>query len=111
MAGGLVENKAEGTFLRTVFGQENDGLMKGAVPQGGISEQELARKLEAKDAEVKALQEKTAELSAVQKRLAELEAKDKAREAKLVAIEKLLLSTDKPAVRTASLKKQSGGAE
>ncbi len=87
----------------TINSGDLSGILLSAV-------QELARKLEAKDAEVKALQKKTAELSAVQKRLAELEAKDKAREAKLIAIEKLLLSSDKPAVRTASLQ-QGGGAE
>ena len=38
------------------------------------------------------------------KRLAALEAEDKARNAKLAAIEKLLRGADKPAVRTASLK-------
>lgn len=72
--------------------------------------QELARKLEVKDAEIKALREKVAGLAVAQKRLAELEARDQARDAKLAAIEKLLLSTGKPAVRTVSLK-QGGGAE
>ena len=61
--------------------------------------QELARKLEVKDGEVKALKA----------RLAELEAKDKVRDAKLAAIERML-SNDQPTVRTASLK-QGGGAE
>ncbi len=56
--------------------------------------QELARKLDAKDAEIATLN----------KRLAALEARDKARDAKLAAIEKALLSADKPAVHTASLK-------
>lgn len=87
----------------TINGGDLSGILLSAV-------QELARKLEVKDAEVKALQKKTAELAAVQKRLAELEAQDKAREARLVAIEKQLLSSDKPAARTASLK-QGGGAE
>ena len=87
----------------TINSGDLSGILLSAV-------QELARKLEAKDAEVKALQEKTAELSAVQKRLAELEAKDrardardKARDAQLAAIEKHL-SGDSPPVRTVSLK-------
>ena len=55
------------------------------------------------DAEVKALQEENASLRA---RLAALEAKEKTRDSKLAAIEKLLLSAgnDKPAARTVSLK-------
>ncbi|MGV3662813.1 MAG: tail fiber domain-containing protein, partial [Prosthecobacter sp.] len=56
--------------------------------------QELARKLDAKDTEIAALN----------KRLAALEARDKARDAKLAAIEKALHSEDKPVLRTVSLK-------
>jgi hypothetical protein len=63
--------------------------------------QEIARKLEAKSAEVEALEQ----------RVKKLEARDKARDAKLAALEKLLLSADKPAARTASLKKTADGAE
>ncbi|MFN0080478.1 MAG: tail fiber domain-containing protein [Prosthecobacter sp.] len=54
-----------------------------------------------KDAEVKALTSENADLRA---RVAALEAKDKARDAKLAAIE-ALLSEEKPTVRTVSLKK------
>jgi hypothetical protein len=63
--------------------------------------QEIARRLEAKSAEVEALEA----------RVKKLEARDKARDAKLAALEKLLLSADKPAARTASLKKTADGAE
>jgi hypothetical protein len=64
-----------------------------------------------KDAEVKSLQSENGELrsklSEQEKRLAELEAKDKAREAKLAAIEKALLDGGGSAAteRTVSLKK------
>jgi hypothetical protein len=78
-----------------------------------------------KDAEVKALKDENADLKAKlaaqdtrlatleaqTQRLAALEAKDKAREAKLAAIEKLLLAADKAAVQPVSLKKSAGGAE
>ena len=57
----------------TINSNDLSGILLSAV-------QELARKLEVKDAE----------LSAVQQRLAELEAKDAARDARLAAIEKLL---------------------
>jgi hypothetical protein len=77
-----------------------------------------------KDAEVKLLKDENAELKAKlaaqdtrlatleaqTQRLADLEAKDKARDAKLAAIEKLL-AADKAAVKPVSLKKSSGGAE
>ena len=53
-----------------------------------------------KDAEVKALQEENASL---RDRLAALEVNDKTRDAKLAAIEKLLLSPGKSAARTVSL--------
>ncbi len=53
-----------------------------------------------KDAEVKALQEENASL---RERLAALEANDKTRDAKLAAIEKLLLNPGKPAARTVSI--------
>lgn len=56
---------------------------------------------------VSATQELARENEALKKRLAELEAKERARDAKLVAIEALLKSGTKPAVQTASL----GGAE
>ncbi len=59
--------------------------------------QELKRE---KDVEVKALQEENARLH---ERLAALEASDKARDAKLAAIEKLLLSAEQSAVSTATL--------
>lgn len=61
--------------------------------------QELARKLEARETEVADLK----------KRLSLLEAKDKARDAKLAVIERLL-SADSPALHAVSLK-QSGGTE
>jgi len=61
-----------------------------------------------KDAELKALKSEIFELKA---QLAKIQAKDKARDAKLAAIEKLLLATDKPAVQPVSLKKSAGGAE
>ena len=78
-----------------------------------------------KDAEVKLLKDENADLKAKlaaqdtrlatleaqTQRLADLEAKDKAREAKLAAIEKLLLAADKAAVKPVSLKKSAGGAE
>lgn len=71
-----------------------------------------------KDAEVKALKEENTELKArvialeaQTQRLADLEAKDKAREAKLAAIEKLLLAAEKGTVKPVSLKKSAGGAE
>jgi hypothetical protein len=54
-----------------------------------------------KDAEVKALQEENASLRT---RLAALEANDKARDAKLAAIENLLASLGKSAPRTVALK-------
>ena len=78
-----------------------------------------------KDAEVKLLKDENTELKAKlaaqdtrlatleaqTQRLADLEAKDKARDAKLAAIEKLLMSADKAAVQPVSLKKSIGGAE
>ncbi len=78
-----------------------------------------------KDAEVKLLKDENTELKAKlaaqdtrlatleaqTQRLADLEAKDKAREAKLAAIEKLLLAADRAAVKPVSLKKSIGGAE
>ena len=78
-----------------------------------------------KDAEVKLLKDENTELKAKlaaqdtrlatleaqTQRLADLEAKDKAREAKLAAIEKLLLAADRAAVKPVSLKKSVGGAE
>jgi hypothetical protein len=54
-----------------------------------------------KDAEVKALQEENASL---RERLTALEAKDKARDAKLAAIEKLLQSSGPPAARAVAIK-------
>ena len=67
-----------------------------------------------KDAEVKALQasvsERDEKISDLEKRVIELEAKDKARDAKLSAIETLLRSSGKATAQTASLK-QGGGAE
>jgi hypothetical protein len=77
--------------------------------------QELARDLEVKAAEVKALQIENADLQTQlktqDKRLADLEAKDKGRDAKLAMIEKLLLANGKPAAQPVSLKKRTGGAE
>lgn len=78
-----------------------------------------------KDAEVKALKDENTELKAKlaaqdtrlatleaqTQRLADLEAKDKACEAKLAAIEMLLLAADRAAVKPVSLKKSAGGAE
>jgi len=71
-----------------------------------------------KDAEVKALKEENTELKArvialeaQTQRLADLEAKDKAREAKLAAIEKLLLARDKGVAQPVLLKKSADGAE
>lgn len=65
-----------------------------------------------KDAEVQALQAETAALRAriatQQKEIAALRAADKARDAKLAAIEKLLLSPDKPSARPVSLKRGDG---
>lgn len=63
--------------------------------------QEVARRLEARTAEVQALEE----------RVKKLEARDKARDAKLAAFEKLLETMDKPAARTVTLKKHAEGAE
>ena len=62
--------------------------------------QEIANRLEVKEAEVAALQKRLAELEA--KDLAR-DARDKARDAQLAAIEKHL-SADSPPVRTASIK-------
>lgn len=56
--------------------------------------QEIARRLEAK----------TAEVAALEARVKKLEARDKARDAKLAAFEKLLDAMEKPAARTVSLK-------
>lgn len=65
-----------------------------------------------KDAEVQALQAETAALrariAAQQEEIATLRAADKARDAKLAAIEKLLLSADKPAALPVSLKRGDG---
>lgn len=69
--------------------------------------QELARKVEALE---KANAEKDTALTAMTQRLAALEAGDKARDAKLAAIE-AMLSGDKPAALPVSLKKSVGGAE
>lgn len=81
----------------TINSGDQSGVMLSAI-------QELARKLEAKDAEVKALQETSAQVSILQQRLADLEAKERARDAKMASIEKLLESPDQPATRTISLK-------
>lgn len=71
-----------------------------------------------KDAEVRqlkdeneALKARVIALEAQTQRLADLEAKDKAREAKLAAIEKLLLENGKPAAQPVSIKKTANGAE
>ncbi|MBE2284928.1 MAG: tail fiber domain-containing protein [Prosthecobacter sp.] len=69
--------------------------------------QELARKVEALE---KANAEKDTALTAMTQRLAALEARDKARDAKLAAIESML-SGDKPAALPVSLRKSVGGAE
>lgn len=65
-----------------------------------------------KDAEVAALQAETAALRArlavQQEEIIALRAAEKARDAKLAAIEKLLLSTDKPSARPVSLKSGDG---
>lgn len=63
--------------------------------------QEIARRLEARTAEVHVLEE----------RVKKLEARDKARDAKMAAFEKLLENMDKPATRTVTLKKHPEGAE
>ena len=93
-----------------VFGREvNDfrTLDYDAIAMLNVSATQQLKK--EKDAEVKALQDQNAalrsQLAAQVKRLAELEAKDKSRDEKLAAIEMRLLSADKPATRTASLKK------
>jgi hypothetical protein len=93
-----------------VFGREvNDFLTVDydAIAMLNVSATQQLKK--EKDAEVKALQDENtvlrSQLATQEKRLAELEAKDKTREEKLAAIETLLLSGDKPANRTASLKK------
>ena len=94
---------AEGRF-RTAFKPEDDKVFVygrevndfrtvdyDAIAMLNVSAtQELARKLAAKDAEVKALQLENAQLST---RLAALENRDKARDEKLVLIEKLLFPT------------------
>lgn len=69
--------------------------------------QELARKVETLE---KDNAEKDSALTAMTKRLAALEAKDKARDAKLAAIE-AMLSGEKTAALPVSLKKNVGGAE
>jgi Chaperone of endosialidase len=61
-----------------------------------------------KDAELKALKSEIFELKA---QLAKIQAKDKARDAKLAAIEKLLLTADNPMAQPVSLKKSASGAE
>ena len=63
--------------------------------------QELARQLD----------QQKKENADLKTRLAALEARDKARDAKLAAIEKLLLAGEKPAAQPVSLKKSVGGAE
>ncbi len=111
---------AEGKF-RTVFKPEGDKVFVygrevkdfrtvdyEAISMLNVSAtQELARKVEALE---KANAEKDTALTAMTQRLAALEAKDKARDAKLAAIE-AMLSGDKPAALPVSLKKSVGGAE
>jgi len=65
-----------------------------------LTVQALRELREEKDAEVKALREENVSL---RERLAALEAKDKARDAKLSAIEKVLFSADQGTTRTVSL--------
>ena len=88
-----------------VFGREVDDFRTvdyDAISMLNVSAtQELARKVERLEAQNA---EKDETLAAMTKRLAALEAEDKARNAKLAAIEKLLRGADKPAVRTVSLK-------
>lgn len=91
-----------------VYGKEvNDfrGVDYEAIAMLNVSAtQQIKRE---KDAEIAALREENsklrAKLEAQEQRLVGLEAKDHARDAKLAAIE-ALLATDKPAVRTVSIK-------
>ena len=101
--------KSEGNMV-FVYGREvNDFLTVdyGAISMLNVSATQQIKK--EKDEEVKALQRENtglrSQLAAQEKRLAELEAKDKTRGDRLAAIEMLLFSTNKPVVRTASLKK------
>lgn len=94
---------AEGKFRTELTAQDTDVFVYGrevkdfrtvdyeAIAMLNVSAtQELARKLEVRDAEVKALQLENTQLST---RLAALENRDKARDEKLVLIEKLLFPT------------------
>lgn len=85
----------------TINSGDQSGVMLSAI-------QELARKLEAKDAEVRELQKTVAQVSTLQKRLADLEAKDQARDAKMTAIEAMLRSPEKSGAVTVSLKQEAG---
>jgi len=40
LAGGMVEDKAEGSFVGSVIGEENDGLIKATIAQGGVGKEE-----------------------------------------------------------------------
>lgn len=76
------------------------------VAIGAIQEQHQIVKEQQEDIEKLA-----ASNAALEERVKKLEARDKARDAKLAALERLLLSDQKPAARTASLKKAADGAE
>lgn len=80
-----------------------------------INTQAIQELKQEKDAEVKLLRQENeamkAALAEQTKQLAEFKAKDKARDAKLAAIEKLLLTGEKAEVQPVSLKKSAGGAE
>jgi hypothetical protein len=77
-----------------------------------LTVQALRELREEKDAEIKSLKAAVAQgatkIAALEKRLAELESADKARDAKLASIEKLLAAAAKPAAgRVVALKKGS----
>jgi hypothetical protein len=88
-----------GTMLREGATEEKMTVKTAAF--GLIAAKAVQELKQEKDAEVKALQKENALL---RDRLAALEASDKARDAKLAAIEKLLLSPGKSEARTVSLK-------
>lgn len=103
---GFIAQDVETQFPDIVL--EKDGLKHlASAAFEGINARAIQELKKEKDAEVKALQDENADLKT---RLAALEARDKARDTKLAAIEKLL-SRDAPAARTVSLKKAGNGAE
>lgn len=91
--------------------REMKGEMDAQINRIEAISQELADQMKKREAAEKKAVAMEAANSELNERLAKLEAKDKTREAKLAAIEKLLLENGRPAAQPISIKKTANGAE